>query len=123
VRKRVTYTEDERRLVEELKARLRERGVLKLPRDWHLKQLSVARTMLEGKDAPTVEEWAACMDWAFAHKFWGDKVDHLARVAALWPQYVLQRGRKAAARRDPEAERRRRLIKSLYVGAVPRETE
>ncbi|MEW6423154.1 MAG: hypothetical protein AB1523_00160 [Bacillota bacterium] len=103
------YTE-EKALVEYLKAKLESRGVLKLPRDWHLRNLSVARTMLDGENAPSVEEWKACIDWAFAHEFWGDKVDHLARVANLWPKYVLQkRGGKQGRARKKE------LIKQLYL--------
>lgn len=111
------YTEEEKALVEYLRKKLEARGVLKLPRDWHLRNLSVARTMLEGENAPPVEEWEACMDWAFGHKFWGDKMDHLARAVNLWPQYVLQtkKTRGNSARIDRERERKRELIKKLYM--------
>ncbi len=105
------YTEEEKALVEYLRKKLESRGVLKLPRDWHLRNLSVARTMLDGENAPSVEEWKACIDWAFWHKFWGDKVDHLARVANLWPKYVLQRQKCFGE----GLERKKELIRRLYM--------
>jgi hypothetical protein len=90
------FTDEEKALVEYLKSRLKSRGVEKYPRDWHLKQLSVARDMLSGETAPTVEQWEACMDWLFNDEFWGDKIDHLSRVLALWPKYVLRKNNKKA---------------------------
>ncbi|WP_134214069.1 hypothetical protein, partial [Pelotomaculum propionicicum] len=78
------YTEDEKALMKHLKAKLTQAGVTKYPADWHLKQLTIARRMLAGENAPTVAQWQACMDWAFADEFWCDKVDHLARVEGLW---------------------------------------
>lgn len=107
------YTEEEKALVEYLKDKLKARGVTKFPRDWHLKQLSVARTMLDGDQAPTVEQWKGCIDWAFSHPYWGDKIDHLARISWLWTQYVLRGHHKKAG--DPDRERRRQLLKSLYL--------
>jgi hypothetical protein len=111
------YKEEEKILVAYLKEKLKARGILKFPRDWHLKNLSVARTMLDGENAPSVEEWKACIDWAFAHKYWGDKTDHLARVINLWPSYVLQNKKPKGddARIDQEQERRKELIKKLYM--------
>lgn len=101
-----TYTEAEKALVSYLKEKLAARGIQKFPRDWHLKQLSTARNMLAGDKAPSPEEWRRCIDWAFADPFWCDKVDHLARIEALWPKYMLQqggagRGRAAQAKRNP----------------------
>lgn len=86
------FTEEQKTLVQYLKDRLKSRGVEKLPRDWHLKQLSTARDMMAGPTAPTVEQWKACIDWAFTDRYWMDKVDHLARILALWPKYVLKGG-------------------------------
>jgi hypothetical protein len=108
------YREEEKTLVEYLKEKLKTRGILKFPRDWHLRNLAVARTMLEGDNAPSTQEWQKCINWAFAHKFWGDKVDHLARVFALWPQYVLQT-RKGNRETDQSQERKRELIQKLYL--------
>jgi len=115
------YTETEKALVAYLKKALEARGVRKFPRDWHLKQLSCARTMLDGPAAPTLEEWQACIDWALAHSFWRDKIDHLARISWLWTQYCLQKSKK---KRDSkpgtnntieEKERKKQLIRSLYM--------
>ncbi|MDI6711484.1 MAG: hypothetical protein QME76_12520 [Bacillota bacterium] len=77
-------------LVAYLKEKLAAQGVTKLPRDWHLRQLSTARTMLDGPRAPGLADWCACIDWAFSDTYWMDKVDHLATVARLWPKYALQ---------------------------------
>lgn len=106
------FTEEEKALVDYLKEKLRQRGVEKFPRDWHLKQSMVARDMLAGEKAPGLEEWKACIDWLMKHKYWGDKVDHLYRVSSLWPQYILQ-SKKAPATQD--SDRRRELIKKLYL--------
>lgn len=86
------FTDDEKALVAGLKEKLGAAGVSKFPQDWHLKQLSTARRMLAGDNAPTLQEWLACIDWAFSDAYWQDKVDHLARVMALWPKYKLQMG-------------------------------
>lgn len=86
------YTDEEKSLVEHLKEKLKQAGVLKFPPDWHLKQLSTARKMLAGGNAPKFSEWIACIDWAFADRYWRDRVDHLARIMALWPKYRLQKG-------------------------------
>lgn len=94
------YTEQEKALVNYLKEKLAARGVEKFPRNWHLKQLTVARNMLAGDKAPTVEEWQKCIDWCFKEPFWKDKIDHLARVEALWSKYCLQGGRSLDKKRD-----------------------
>lgn len=86
------YTEAEKALVSYLKEKLAARGVVKFPRDWHLKQLSTTRNMLAGDKAPALEKWCRCIDWAFNDSFWCSKVDHLARIEALWPKYMLQQG-------------------------------
>lgn len=109
-KQRQQYSDDEKALVDYLKQKLGERGVRKFPRDWHLKQLATAKVMLAGENAPTLDEWKACIDWAFADEWWKDKVDHLAVVERLWPKYVLKRPKV-----DPEKERRKRFIKSLYL--------
>ncbi|MCL6612611.1 MAG: hypothetical protein K6T66_13840 [Peptococcaceae bacterium] len=105
------FSENEKALVEYFKEKLKQRGVLKFPRDWHLKQLTVARDMLAGPDAPDLEEWKGCINWLFAHKYWGDKTDHLYRVASLWPQYILQ----SKKRIEENGGKRRELIKRLYL--------
>ena len=112
------YTKNEKALMAYFKKALEARGVRKFPRDWHLKQLSCARTMLEGENAPNLEEWRACIDWALVHPFWHDKIDHLARISWLWTQYCLQekRGSKPGTNNTmEEKERRKQLIKSLYM--------
>lgn len=107
------FTEAEKSLVEYFKQQLVARGIQKFPRDWHLKQLTVARNMLAGEKAPSVEEWKACIDWCFAHEFWGDKVDHLARVETLWVQYVLSKsGRKN--KKSPGTDKEKELLNRLY---------
>jgi len=115
--KNKSYTETEKALVAYLKKALEARGVRKFPRDWHLKQLSCARTMLDGPAAPTLEEWQACIDWAQAHSFWRDKIDHLARISWLWTQYCLQKKRdsKPGTNAIEEKKRRKQFIKSLYM--------
>ena len=84
------FSDIEKALVDYLKSKLATHGIKKFPRDWHLKQLSTARNMLAGDNAPSLEQWKACIDWCFKEPFWKDKVDHLARVEALWPKYCLQ---------------------------------
>ncbi|AEG60039.1 hypothetical protein [Desulforamulus ruminis] len=86
------FNEDEKALVEYLKNKLKEANVLKFPQDWHLKQLSTARRMLAGENAPSLSEWMACIDWAYLNPYWKDKVDHLARIMSLWPKFRLQGG-------------------------------
>lgn len=93
------YSPEEKELVAYFREKLVAAGVDKFPRDWHLKQLATARAMLAAADGPGLEEWKACIDWAFSHPFWGDKVDHLARVQDLWVEYRLKR-RRAAWRDD-----------------------
>ena len=115
--KRTVFTEEEKSLAAYLKEKLASRGVKKLPRDWHLKQLSTARIMLAGANAPALREWKACIDWAFADDFWGDKVDHLARIEGLWPKYVLRKNRKMKGKTPEEIaceEREKAFIRSLY---------
>jgi hypothetical protein len=97
---KIAFTEEEKALVKYLKEKLAARGIEKFPRDFHLKQLTIARNMLAGDNAPTVEEWQKCIDWCFKEPFWKDKVDHLARVETLWSKYCLQGGRKAAKQDD-----------------------
>lgn len=110
------FTEDEKALVEYLKDKLKQRGVLKLPRDWHLKQSTVARDMLAGEKAPSLEEWKACIDWLMGHKYWGDKVDHLYRISSLWAQYILQAKRTDhTVKGSQESDRRKEIIKKLYL--------
>jgi len=112
------YTEEEKALVEYLKEKLEARGVLKLPRDWHLRNLSIARTMLDGENAPSLDQWKACIDWAFKDEFWRDKVDHLARVSNLWPKYVLQAKKKSCSLepgQQLEEEKKKAIIRSLYM--------
>lgn len=106
------YTEAEKSLVQYFKDALRAKGVAKFPRDWHLKQLSCARTILDGPAAPTLEQWRACIDWAFKHPYWHDKIDHLARISWLWTQYCLQTSEK---KRGENEQRKKELIKSLYM--------
>lgn len=118
-RSKTEFTDDEKSLVQYLKEKLSVRGVKKLPRDWHLKQLSTARVMLAGENAPTLAQWKACIDWAFVHDFWGDKVDHLARVEGLWAKYVLQKNKKMKGKTPEEIARKERekaFIRSLYIG-------
>jgi hypothetical protein len=112
--KQKPYSEDEKALVAYLKEKLTGRGVKKYPRDWHLKQLAVARRMLAGPSAPGLEQWKACIDWLFEHQFWGDKVDHLARVEDKWVQFALQ-NRRQFKTDDQESNRRKELIKKLYL--------
>ena len=88
-RKNKPFSDEEKALVTALKECLNAAGVNKFPADWHLKQLSTARRMLAGESAPDMAEWLACMKWAFDHPYWQDKVDHLARILALWPKYKL----------------------------------
>lgn len=114
-RKSKPYTDDERRLVEYFKEQLRARGILKFPRDWHLKQLSTARVMLAGPDAPSVDQWKYCIDWCFAHEFWGDKVDHLARVESPWTKYVLQARKPAPAGAGKASDKEREILRRLYL--------
>lgn len=113
------YTDEEKELVRYLKEKLAARGVKKLPRDWHLRQLSTARCMLAGEDAPTLALWKGCMEWAFADEFWSDKVDHLARVEGLWAKYVLQKNKNVKGKMPEELarkERKKEFIRSLYSG-------
>jgi|GEM_PF-4131664 hypothetical protein len=110
------YKEEEKILVEYLKEKLKSRGVLIFPRDWHLRNLAVARTMLEGNNSPSIQEWQKCIDWAFGHEYWGDKVDHLARVFSLWPRYVMQhKKRKAKTKEEQENKQKKEIIKKLYL--------
>ena len=110
------YKEEEKVLADYLKEKLKARGVLKFPPDWHLRNLSVARTMLAGPDAPSVDQWKICIDWAMEHEFWNDKVDHLARVFNLWPQYVLQHKRiNAKTKEEQENKHKKEIIKKLYL--------
>lgn len=110
---RTRYTDEERLLVDYLKAKLLARGVKRLPRDWHLKQLSMARVMLSGDNSPSLDEWKACIDWCFNHKYWSDKVDHLARADNLWTKYVLQA--RGASKEEPRAAAKKKaFIRSLY---------
>lgn len=97
---RTEFTEQEKDLVQYLKDKLIARGVKKFPRNWHLLQLSVARNMLAGDNAPSLDNWKACVDWCFKDKFWRDKIDHLARVETLWTKFCLQGGRKAKEKKD-----------------------
>lgn len=87
---------------------LKVRGVNRVPRNWHLKQLATARAMLAGENAPTVEEWKACIDWAFEEPYWKDRIDHLARIEALWPRFVLQCKK---VRGDKKSE----ILRKLYL--------
>ncbi|WP_157863030.1 hypothetical protein [Desulfofarcimen acetoxidans] len=94
-----SYTDEEKHLVECLKNKLKEAGVTKFPRDWHLKQLSTAKWMLSGVDSPSVADWLVCIDWAFSDDYWKDKIDHLARIMSLWPKFKLQQGGDSHAKR------------------------
>lgn len=104
-RKSRPYTETEKALVEYLKAKLAQAGVTKFPQDWHLKQLTTARRMLAGEAAPALDEWQACIDWAFSNEFWKTKVDHLARILALWPKFKLLQKSEQPGKSRKYAER------------------
>ncbi|MTI82722.1 MAG: hypothetical protein FH756_02245 [Firmicutes bacterium] len=113
------FSEEEKALVAHLKEKMKERGVNKFPRDWHLKQLSVARNMLAGENAPEVEQWEACIDWLFKDRYWKDKVDHLARVEALWPKYVLKGGVNSGGTSKRSTPQRGSYGGSLYDEGLP----
>jgi len=113
------FSEEEKALVAHLKEKMKERGVSKFPRDWHLKQLSVARNMLAGENAPAVVQWKACIDWLFRDRYWKDKVDHLARVEALWPKYVLKGGANSGGTSKRNTPRRGSYGGSLYDEGLP----
>jgi hypothetical protein len=113
-RKNKAFPDNEKNLVAYLKEKLIQRGVKRYPRDWHLKQLSVARRMLSGTSAPDVEQWKKCIDWLFNHPFWNDKIDHLARVEEKWVQFALQNKDKIITE-SSENDRRKELIKKLYL--------
>jgi hypothetical protein len=102
-----SYKDEEKSVVQYLKDVLKSRGVEKLPRDWHLKQLATAKIMLSGEKAPGVEEWKACIDWAFHNPFWCDKVDHLAAIERLWPKFVLQNGGQNGTSKENSTKRGR----------------
>ncbi|MCR4442944.1 MAG: hypothetical protein QHH10_11985 [Peptococcaceae bacterium] len=123
--KKTAFTDQEKELVGYFKVQLKSRGINKFPRDWHLKQLSTARDMLAGSTAPTLEQWKACIDWAFCDRYWKDKVDHLARILALWPQFVLKGGIPAGRdnRHTGKNQSEQESIRSRYIngktGQVP----
>ena len=107
-----SYSDEEKTLVEYFRQALKTRGVERVPRDWHLKQLSTDRAMLAGEKAPSLDEWKACIDWAFCEPYWKDKLDHLARVESLWPRFILQKSKRVTGgNRQKEIE----LIKTLYM--------
>ncbi|GBF34119.1 hypothetical protein DCCM_3231 [Desulfocucumis palustris] len=110
------YTDEEKALVEYLKSKLISRGIVKFPRDWHLKQLSSARYMLAGDNAPNLDEWKACIDWCLADKFWCDKVDHLAAVERLRTKYSLQ-GNKAGGliKSINDEKKKSEMLDKLYM--------
>lgn len=97
------YTAEEKELVRYFREQLRARGVDYFARDWHLRQLTVARRLLAG--GPALEDWKDCIRWALSDVYWRDKVDHLACVERLYPKYALR----------AEKERKKKLIRSLYV--------
>jgi len=112
------YSEDEKTLVEHFRQALKARGVNRVPRDWHLKQLATARAMLAGENAPSLDDWKACIDWVLTKEpYWRDRVDHLARVEALWPRFVLQARRPGPGRGSHNEKERqiiREMIRKLY---------
>jgi len=107
-----SYSDNEKALVGYFKEQLKVRGILKFPRDWHLKQLAMARNMLAGENAPSLVEWKACIEWAFSDAFWGDKMDHLARVENLWAKYMLQAKKKKKASEINSKEKS--ILQKLY---------
>lgn len=109
-----SYSEEEKELVKYFKEKLISKGVTKFPRDWHLKQLSVARYLLSGENSPSVTDWKSCIDWAFNHQYWGDKVDHLSTVERLWIEYKLKAGRKSQREYDREAKKSK--YAHIYMG-------
>ncbi|MEW6540594.1 MAG: hypothetical protein AB1402_03115 [Bacillota bacterium] len=108
------YAEDEKALVNYLKEALKKRGVLRFPRDWHLRQLATARVMLAGRNAPSLDEWRKCIDWAFTEPYWKNRIDHLARIEGLWPRYVLQ-ARPGTGGDSRDRKKEREMIKKLYL--------
>ncbi len=108
-----SYTAEEQALVAAFREKLKALGVLKFPRDWHLKQLSTARAMLAGDNAPSVEQWVECIEWAFTEPYWRTRIDHLARIEALWPRYCLQNPPGKKAERD-RRKRELEILKELY---------
>lgn len=80
-------------LVRALKRALEERGVAQgLPRDWHLRELGIARRLL-AKGIPA-EEWEACMAWGFRDPWWSERLVSLGMLERIWPRYRMASRRK-----------------------------
>ncbi len=97
-----TYSDAAKRIVAQVKTRLQEHGATAFERDWHLKQLAMAGSLLKVVSEADI---LACLDWAFQDEFWRDKVDGLATVQRLMKQWQM-RGKKgglsSAGSKDPD---------------------
>jgi phage replication O-like protein O len=97
-----TYSEAEKRIVVQVKTKLQEHGATAFERDWHLKQLAMAGTLLK---TVTEQDILACLDWALQDQYWGDKVDGLATVQRLMKQWQMKGkkgGLSSAGSKDPD---------------------
>ncbi len=80
----MAYSAQARQTVQALKDELTRRGATIFERDWHLKSLAVAESLLKRL---TPEALSACMKWAFADPFWGSRIDSMStiqRAAKQW---------------------------------------
>ena len=101
------FSVEQKELVAYFKDKLKSRGITKFPRDWHLKQLSVARYLFTGDKPPSLAELKSCIDWAFEHQFLGYKVDHLATVERVWIEFKLKNSKRDQEQQEKEAKRKK----------------
>jgi len=97
-KKEPKYSEDDKAVANHLKAKLNERGVTALPRNWHLKEYATAKRLLKKS---SVSELKDCIDWLFADNFWYDKVDSLLAVERQLPKFQLKKGAVKDGKVDP----------------------
>lgn len=84
-----------KQVVQHLHEQLSSRGVNHLPRDWHLKQYSVAARIIRSGVSPG--ELIACVDWLFANEYWCDKVADMLAVERQFPRFKLAQGGDGSA--------------------------
>ena len=92
-----SFTEKEKTASNYLKDKLVDNGVTVFPRNWHLKQYSIAKLLLTKL---TIDEVISCIDWAFNDQYWRTRIDGLQTIQRILPKWQLQKNQHNRAGPD-----------------------
>jgi len=76
---------------------LEEKGVTVFPRDWYIKNYSVADSMLKHTTEAEIRE---AIQWGLKHDYWSDKIDSLSTVKKYFPKFQMEKQNKVKLKKQ-----------------------